>query len=237
MLSADDGIHTPAYDAVIITVQGRDPHDDPTRKHEYPLSMDRRHGPFEIQGTPFLPATQWFSFGTFTTNTAIIPGISNTTFFRVRGQYPSAPVLADNHIRDSFPRHRNSWTRLAGWTIELESAKSRPHDNAMAQNHSARASRDFDERGWDGRRRWLEAMVNELPPTDVKRSHVEEIATGQHSYKVTQLAPWTAGIAARRWDAALRARGPCSRSGNPTDRFAWKMWARTDVVNLAVQWT
>jgi hypothetical protein len=86
LLSADDGIHTPAYDAVIITVQ------DPIRmtiqraNTNLFLQWSGGTGPFQVQSTPSLPTTQWFSFGTFATNTATIPRNSNATFFRVLGQ-------------------------------------------------------------------------------------------------------------------------------------------------------
>jgi hypothetical protein len=85
MLSADDGIHTPVYDAVNITVTDT-----------ILLGIQRAGGsvilhwtggtpPFELQSTPILPA-QWTSAGTFTTNTATVPMTSTQMFFRVRGQ-------------------------------------------------------------------------------------------------------------------------------------------------------
>ena len=86
MLSADDGVHTTAYDAVIITVQDAIQMTIQLAATNIQLRWTGGTLPFEVQGTPFLPATQWSSFGTFTTNTATIPAISNTTFFRVRGQ-------------------------------------------------------------------------------------------------------------------------------------------------------
>ena len=86
MLSADDGIHTPAYDAVVISV------DDPIRmsiqlaKTNVLLQWTGGKAPFELQGASLVSATQWFSFGTFNTNIATIPTISNNMFFRVRTQ-------------------------------------------------------------------------------------------------------------------------------------------------------
>lgn len=86
MLSADDGIHTPAYDAVIITVQDAIHLTIQRTNSNLLLRWTGGTVPFELLGTPLLPATQWSSFGTFTTNTATIPAPSTTTFFRLRGQ-------------------------------------------------------------------------------------------------------------------------------------------------------
>jgi len=86
MLSADDGIHTPAYDAVIITVQDAIRMTIQRANTSLLLRWTGGTPPFELLGTPSLPATQWSSFGTFTTNAATIPAPSNRTFFRVRGQ-------------------------------------------------------------------------------------------------------------------------------------------------------
>jgi hypothetical protein len=41
--------------------------------------------PYQLERTSRLPATQWVSLGTFTTNAAILR-VSNASFFRVRGQ-------------------------------------------------------------------------------------------------------------------------------------------------------
>ena len=38
-------------------------------------------------------------------------------------------------------------------------------------------------------------------PSDVARSHVENITTGEHKYIVTRAARWTAQTAGRRWAA------------------------------------
>ena len=86
MLSADDGIHTPAYDAVIITVQDAIRLTIQRTNTSLLLRWTGGTPPFELLGTPSLPATQWSSFGTFTTNTATLPAPPTTTFFRLRGQ-------------------------------------------------------------------------------------------------------------------------------------------------------
>jgi len=86
MLSAGDGIHTPAYDAVILTVTDA-----------IQLSIERNGGngvlrwtggtpPFELQTSPALPATYWTPSGPFTTNTVTVPMTGTQMFFRVRGQ-------------------------------------------------------------------------------------------------------------------------------------------------------
>jgi len=86
MLSADDGTHTPAYDAVTITVTDA-----------IQLNIQRNGGnailrwtggtpPFELQSSPVLPATYWTPSGPFTTNTATLPMTATQMFFRVRGQ-------------------------------------------------------------------------------------------------------------------------------------------------------
>lgn len=86
LLSADDGIHTPAYDAVIFTVQDAIQMSIERAGSNVVLRWTGGAASFELQNSPLLPATQWFSAGTFTTNTATIPHDSNAMFFRVRGQ-------------------------------------------------------------------------------------------------------------------------------------------------------
>jgi len=87
MLSADDGVHTPAYDAAVITV------DDAIQ-----LSIDRggTNGvvrwtggtpPYELQRTSAFPVPQWFTVGVYSTNSAVVPLVGGgSMFFRVRGQ-------------------------------------------------------------------------------------------------------------------------------------------------------
>lgn len=86
MLKADDGIHTPAYDAVIITVQDAIQMSIQRASSNVVLRWAGGTAPFELQSSPVLPPTQWVSVGTFTTNTATVPHDSNVMFFRVRGQ-------------------------------------------------------------------------------------------------------------------------------------------------------
>ncbi|HEU0009874.1 MAG TPA: hypothetical protein VFT34_08670 [Verrucomicrobiae bacterium] len=86
MLSADDGIHTPAYDAVSITVTD-----------VIQLNIQRNSGnailrwiggtpPFELLSSPALPAIYWTPSGLFTTNIATLSMTATQMFFRVRGQ-------------------------------------------------------------------------------------------------------------------------------------------------------
>jgi len=86
MLSADDGIHTPAYDAVVIIVQDAIQITIQRANTNVLLRWTGGTAPFDLQGTQVLPATQWFSLGTFTTNAATVPAVSSPRFLRVRGQ-------------------------------------------------------------------------------------------------------------------------------------------------------
>jgi hypothetical protein len=84
LLKADDGVHTPAYDAVIITVA------DGIR-----VSAERSGGnialrwmggapPYTLESTTTLAMTNWITVGTFATNSATIPRTNGTRFLRVR---------------------------------------------------------------------------------------------------------------------------------------------------------
>jgi hypothetical protein len=86
MLSADDGIHTPAYDAINITVQDAIQVTIRRAATNVVLQWIGGTAPFELQAASSPASTQWFSFGTFTTNTATIPVTSPAAFFRLRSQ-------------------------------------------------------------------------------------------------------------------------------------------------------
>jgi hypothetical protein len=86
MLSADNGIHTPGYDAAVFTVQ------DPIQ-----LSIERAgtnitvrwtggNPPYEVQSATSIPPTQWTSRGTYSTNFASFPIAAGVMFFRVSGE-------------------------------------------------------------------------------------------------------------------------------------------------------
>jgi hypothetical protein len=86
MLKADDGIHSPAYDAAVITVQDTIQMNIQRAGSNIVLGWAGGTAPFQLERTPLLPATQWVFVGAFSTNTAIIPRTSNAMFFRVREQ-------------------------------------------------------------------------------------------------------------------------------------------------------
>lgn len=86
MLSADNGIHTPACDAIVVTVQNAIQMNIHRSGVNVAISWTGGTPPFELQSAPSLPAMQWIPFGTLTTNTASIPRTSSASFFRVRGQ-------------------------------------------------------------------------------------------------------------------------------------------------------
>ncbi len=85
-LMADDGVHTPSYAAVTITVS------DGIRVSIQRLSegvlLDWVGGepPYEVEYSERLPATAWRSAGTFPTNRVTLLPATNSTFFRVREQ-------------------------------------------------------------------------------------------------------------------------------------------------------
>jgi hypothetical protein len=86
MLSADNNIHTPGFDAAVFTVQDA-----------IQLSLERSgtnitvrwtggNPPYEVQSSTSIPPVQWTSRGTYSTNFATFPMTSGAMFFRVRGQ-------------------------------------------------------------------------------------------------------------------------------------------------------
>jgi len=86
MLKADDGIHTPAYDAVVITVRDTIQMNIQRAGSNVVLGWTGGTAPFQLERTGQLPATQWLAAGTFTTNRVAFRRVSNAMFFRVRGQ-------------------------------------------------------------------------------------------------------------------------------------------------------
>ncbi len=86
MLKADNGIHTPAYDALVITVQDAIQMSIQRTGSNVVLSWAGGTAPYQLENSPSLPATQWLAAGTFTTNSATVALGSNAMFFRVRGQ-------------------------------------------------------------------------------------------------------------------------------------------------------
>ena len=86
MFSAEDGIHTPAYDAVILTVTDAIQLNIQCNGGNAILRWTGGTPPFELQSSPLLPATYWTTSGSFTTNTATFAMTATQMFFRVRGQ-------------------------------------------------------------------------------------------------------------------------------------------------------
>jgi hypothetical protein len=86
MLKADDGVHTPGYDAVVVTVQDTIQMNIQRAGTNIVLGWTGGTALFQLERTGQVPAAQWLAAGTFTTNRATIIAGSNATFFRVRGQ-------------------------------------------------------------------------------------------------------------------------------------------------------
>src|SRR6185503_7912594 len=86
MFSADNGVHTPAYDAVVVTVTDVIQLSIQPSGGNVILRWTGGSAPFELQSSPVLPATYWSPSGTFTTNLATLPKAATQMFFRVRGQ-------------------------------------------------------------------------------------------------------------------------------------------------------
>ena len=86
MFSADDGVHTPAYDAVVINVTDAIQLNIQQNGGNAVLRWTGGTPPFELQSSSVLPAPYWTPTGTFTTNTATLAMTATQLFFRVRGQ-------------------------------------------------------------------------------------------------------------------------------------------------------
>lgn len=86
MLKAENGIHTPAYDAMEVTVQDAIQMSIQRTGSNVVLSWSGGTAPYQLENSPSFPATQWLAAATFMTNSVIVAPGSNTMFFRVRGQ-------------------------------------------------------------------------------------------------------------------------------------------------------
>jgi len=86
ILSAEDGIHAPAYDAMHVTVVDAIRLAIQLGNTNVLLRWIGGTGPFDVQSASSLTATQWHSLGTFATNVATLPRTADATFYRVRGQ-------------------------------------------------------------------------------------------------------------------------------------------------------
>lgn len=86
MLKADDGIHTPAYDAVVFTVGVGIRTGIERSGTNAVLRWSGGTPPFQVERSTTLPPTNWVPIGTFSTNSATVQLQSNAMFFRVRSQ-------------------------------------------------------------------------------------------------------------------------------------------------------
>ncbi len=85
-LEADDGIHTPGYAAVTITVTDEIRVGIQRVAEGVLLDWTGGRPPFEVEASDGLPTAQWRSVGTFPTNRATLSPGAGPMFFRVRGR-------------------------------------------------------------------------------------------------------------------------------------------------------
>jgi hypothetical protein len=85
-LSADDGIHAFAYDAVVITVTNAIHLTIARSGTNANLTWIGGSPPFVLEKSTALPATAWSGVVTTSLQTVVLPITNTATFFRVRGQ-------------------------------------------------------------------------------------------------------------------------------------------------------
>lgn len=85
MLSADDGVHAVAYDAVVVTVTPAITVMIARAGTNLNLTWTGGAPPFVVERTDFLPASSWSGVVTTSTQNASVPVTGATGFFRVRG--------------------------------------------------------------------------------------------------------------------------------------------------------
>jgi hypothetical protein len=85
-LSADDGVHAVAYDAVVITVTSGINVSITLTGTNVNLSWSGGSPPFVVQRTDVLPAGSWLDIVTTSANSTNLPVANTTGFFRVIGQ-------------------------------------------------------------------------------------------------------------------------------------------------------
>ena len=85
MLSADDGVHAVAYDAVVITARQSLTLNLALVGTNVSLSWTGGVSPFVVEQTDFLPASSWSGVVTTSLQTASVPLTSSNSIFRVRG--------------------------------------------------------------------------------------------------------------------------------------------------------
>jgi hypothetical protein len=85
MLSADEGVHAVAYDAVVVTVTRGITLNIALLGTNVSLSWAGGVPPFVVEQTDLLPAGSWSGVATTSLQTASVPLTSSNSFFRVRG--------------------------------------------------------------------------------------------------------------------------------------------------------
>jgi hypothetical protein len=86
MLSADDGVHAVAYDAVVITVGTSITMSIALNGTNADLNWTGGSPPYVLQQANVLPANSWDGVVTTSTTSASVPISPNNVFFRVKGQ-------------------------------------------------------------------------------------------------------------------------------------------------------
>jgi len=84
MLSADDGVHTVAYDAVVLTVIDTIVVTASTAEGFVGLTWVGGNSPFVVETTDVLPATIWRGVATTSVRSASVPVDATSSFYRVR---------------------------------------------------------------------------------------------------------------------------------------------------------
>ena len=97
-LSADDGVHAVAYDAVVITVTNAINVSIARAGTNVNLSWTGGTAPFVVQGTGALPAGSWSDVVTTSLQNASVPMTNATEFFRVKGNNGCDP---DSGVRET----------------------------------------------------------------------------------------------------------------------------------------
>jgi hypothetical protein len=88
MLSADDGVHAVAYDAVIVQVTDVIQLRAIQSGTNIQLNWSGGNAPFELESTPGYPVSSWNHVQTTAAREVSLPAANDQQFFRVRGGTP-----------------------------------------------------------------------------------------------------------------------------------------------------
>jgi hypothetical protein len=88
MLSADDGVHAVAYDAVIVQVTDALQLRAIRAGTNIQLNWSGGNAPFDIESTPGYPVSSWNLVQTTDAREASLPAANDQQFFRVRAATP-----------------------------------------------------------------------------------------------------------------------------------------------------